>query len=148
MYVLVRVSGVCDHLTAGPVHRPHHPLHLGLLVHSDAEAADDHLVAAHEALGPVHKVPGAHHAAAPLRGHLVGHTGVTADGSQCLGLGQGRVPAREIIHVLISKCALNVSVAMDEILESILSSIIRENKKGTAPEKLPSFCQRGVWVQR
>ena len=42
------------------------------------------------------------------------------------GLGQGRVPAREIIHVLISKCALNVSVAMDEILESILGSIIRE----------------------
>ena len=90
------------------MHRPHDSLNLGLLLHGDAEAADDHLVAALEDLGPVHKVPGAHHAAAPLRGHLVGDPGVAADRLQDLGLGQGCVPTREIIHVLISKCTLYV----------------------------------------
>ena len=82
------------------MHRPHDALDLGLIIHDDAEAADDHLVAAHKALGPVDKVPGTNHAAAPLGSHLVRDLGVAADRLQGLGLGQSCVPTREIIHVL------------------------------------------------
>ena len=101
IYSLVRGARVHDHLAAGAVHRAHDPRHLGLLRHGDGQAADHHLVPRLHRLDAVHKVAGADHAAAAVGGDLVGDLGVAGDGLDGAGLGEGGVPAGQVVSVLL-----------------------------------------------
>merc|ERR1719433_388686 len=98
-FTLVGLSDVLDHLHSWSMIGSDHPRHLLLALQSDAQTSDNLLLAGHQSLTAVDKVPGRHQATSALGGHLVGHLHISLQSLENLGGGECGVPAGEIVSV-------------------------------------------------
>merc|ERR1719481_2256676 len=67
----VCIPSILDNLTTRTMLSSDDSLHFGLLLHNDAQAADDHLLAAFHGFAAVNKVTGADNSTSSFSGHLI-----------------------------------------------------------------------------